>query len=312
MRKCIVTTTINSPTEALNKFATKLDWDLIIVGDKKTPHNTYDNFVDNKRIFYIHPDTQEKKYQKLSELIGWNCIQRRNIGLIEAYISGYKVIATVDDDNIPYDNWGEELLIGKECLVKCYKTKQEVFDPLSVTNRKSLWHRGFPIQLLKNKNDKKELLSINMKVLVQADLWDGEADVDAVERLTLKTNGYLRISTPYTSDKISPFNSQNTFLDREVIPNYFLFPHVGRLDDIWASYYVQSKHGLCVVYNKPSVFQERNVHDISKDIENEVLGYKHSLEVVRSLPYIEKFLPHKSILAFNEYQRLLRDLNDAV
>mgnify|MGYP003724461491 FL=1 len=37
MSKVIVTTTINAPTEALRKFAAMPDWELVVVGDKKTP-----------------------------------------------------------------------------------------------------------------------------------------------------------------------------------------------------------------------------------------------------------------------------------
>ena len=41
MKKIIVTTTINEPTEATLKYCQKKDWDFIIVGDTKTPHNSY-------------------------------------------------------------------------------------------------------------------------------------------------------------------------------------------------------------------------------------------------------------------------------
>ena len=55
--------------------------------------------------------------------------------------------------------------------------------------------------------------------------------------------------------KISPFNSQNTLITRKVVKDYFLYPHVGRMDDIWAAFYVTSKK-YKVVYNEPTVYQE--------------------------------------------------------
>ena len=85
-----------------------------MVGDKKTPHDDY--FQLEKRFSnfkYLHPDEQEKKYKKISDIIGWNCIQRRPLGYIEAYNMGAEIIATVDDDNIPYDDWGKNLLVNK-------------------------------------------------------------------------------------------------------------------------------------------------------------------------------------------------------
>jgi hypothetical protein len=39
-----------------------------------------------------------------------------------------------------------------------------------------------------------------------------------------------------------------------------MFPHVGRMDDIWASYYLQAK-GYRGVWSKVSVYQQRNIHD---------------------------------------------------
>ena len=41
--KFIVTTTIQSPTEATIRFSKKKDWNLIVVGDKKTPSQDYKN-----------------------------------------------------------------------------------------------------------------------------------------------------------------------------------------------------------------------------------------------------------------------------
>ena len=49
---------------------------------------------------------------------------------------------------------------------------------------------------------------------------------------------------------------------KKIIKDYFLFPHIGRMDDIWASYYVESL-GYKVVYNYPTVYQDRNEHAVS-------------------------------------------------
>ena len=45
MKKYIVTTTIQPPTEATLKFTEKKDWKLIVVGDTKTPHNEYEKIT---------------------------------------------------------------------------------------------------------------------------------------------------------------------------------------------------------------------------------------------------------------------------
>ena len=118
----IITTTINKPTKATLKFcelASKNNWKFTIIGDLKTPHSLYDALVKhyNGYVEYLDPKKQEDLYPELSSILGWNTIQRRNIGFLYAYKSGAEIIATVDDDNIPYDNWGTDVLIGKEVEV---------------------------------------------------------------------------------------------------------------------------------------------------------------------------------------------------
>ena len=39
MKKFIITTTINHPTEAIIKYDNLKDWQLIVIGDLKTPKN---------------------------------------------------------------------------------------------------------------------------------------------------------------------------------------------------------------------------------------------------------------------------------
>ena len=48
-----------------------------------------------------------RKIDKKLDLIGWNCIQRRNFGILYAWKNNADVVAVVDDDNIPYNNWGK-------------------------------------------------------------------------------------------------------------------------------------------------------------------------------------------------------------
>jgi hypothetical protein len=108
MKKFIVTTTINYPTKATRLFAeiAKRDnWIFVIVGDTKTPHDEYRELErDYPTVTYLDPEQQAELYPELSEIIGWKTIQRRNIGFVYAYNKGAEIVATVDDDNIPYDN----------------------------------------------------------------------------------------------------------------------------------------------------------------------------------------------------------------
>lgn len=277
----IVTTTINSPTEAIIRFCSKRKWRVYIVGDKSTPHSEYKNL--NAR--YIHPDEQEKKYKNFSDIIGWNCIQRRNIGFIEAYKDGAEIIATVDDDNIPYDGWGDDLLLGKELEVDFFENSMGVFDPLSVTSLNYMWHRGYPIQLLSTRMNNKFLGKKTIIPNVQVDLWDGEPDIDSYCRIS-NNQPYVRIegNFPFSCNGITVFNSQNTFFHRSIIENYLVIPGADRMDDIWGGIMLQKHYGksLSIVFNKPSVCQNRNLHDLIFDLQREIPGYKRTLDIIQN------------------------------
>ena len=298
LKKFIVTTTINSPTLATRKFAAMEDWTLIVVGDTKTPHLEYEELD----CIYLSPKIQQTIDSDLSDSIGWKSIQRRNIGFLYAYNMGADIVATVDDDNIPYDDWSKNLLVGQTIECDLYEPSQNVFDPLSVTNTPDIWHRGFPIDLLGKRHEVEYKGKVNRKVLVQADLWDGDPDIDAMARLTMKPIVKYNVEKPYCSNKIAPFNSQNTFLAREVLPYYAVLPHVGRMDDIWGSYILQYYFPNSVIYNKASVYQDRNVQDLVTNLEKEVIGYRNTYSLLKNLKNYMEYLPEDTKKFYNTYR----------
>ena len=300
MKKYIVTTSIYAPTEALKKFAAMSDWTLIVAGDLKTPGD----FSINNAI-YLSPDEQREKYPELSEAIGWNCIQRRNLAILEAYHLGADLVALVDDDNIPLDGWGRNHL-GNTFSLKEYRHSAGVIDPFYATSYKHLWHRGFPLPLLAQRSETTWTLQKRQGFDVQANFWQGDPDVDALCRMQFAPDcEFSEESFPFCVEGMAPFNSQNTLLTREVLPHYFCFPHIGRMDDIWAAYYVQAL-GYRVLFAEATVRQERNPHDLTEDMKREFLGYEKTLPLVRALREeagaIEHFLPEKSMRAFDLYR----------
>lgn len=304
MKKFIVSTTINSPTEAIKKFDNMGEWELIVIGDCKTPK---DYKLENG--LYVSPEDQVKIDEKLSDAIGWNSIRRRNFGFLIAHKNNADIVATVDDDNIPYEDWGENVCVGKITNSNLFKNNNgNVFDPLYFTNHPYLWHRGFPLTMIKNKGETQYVGKAGITPQVQADLWDGDPDVDAICRMIYNPTNIEFTSEyfPMSTIDMSPFNSQNTFVSGDILEDYFMFPHIGRMDDIWASYYVESC-GVNVVYCKPSVAQKRNNHNIIKDFDDEILGYKYNEDLIKALlrdpNNIYSYLPEKSALAFSLYRR---------
>lgn len=300
MTRVIVSTTINPPTEAVKLFDSLAGWDLVMVGDLKTP----DDYVLDNGV-YLGPADQEKIDKTLSDLIGWNSIQRRNFGLLVAHEMGAETVAVVDDDNIPYDHWGHDLLVGREVEANLFTTDLSAFDPVGATNYPNLWHRGYPLQLLPRRDYSKSERGM-VRADFQADFWDGDPDVDAICRMQFAPDCRFDPSMfPLAANAISPFNSQNTFFDARWLEDYFMFPHVGRMDDIWAAYYVQGK-GAKVVFDKPSVRQERNPHDLVVDMKKEYVGYESNLRIVEAVQddadRLFDFLPQRTVQAFERYR----------
>jgi hypothetical protein len=291
----IVTTTINSPTEALKKYSEINGWKLIVVGDVKTPKKEYDEL----NCIYLDLEEQEKINKELSNLIGFNSLERRNFGYIYAYKSGAQIIASVDDDNIPLDNWGKDLTINKETEINHFISSEIAFDPLSATNINELWHRGFPIELLETKNKKLVNSKINIKPKVQADLWNGDPDIDAICRIGYRPEVEIAEFKVFNSNAFSPFNTQNTFFDSSIMKYFMQLPFVGRMSDIWGSYLFQKLvPEPNVVYCNASVYQKRNPHNLVEDLELEMIGYKNTLNFLKG----EYSLPNKVQKAFKLYQ----------
>jgi hypothetical protein len=299
--RVIVSTTINPVTEAIRKYDALQGWTLVVAGDLKTPED-----YSLERGVYLSPSAQEAIDSRLSDMIGWNCIQRRNFGLIYAAELGAEVVAVVDDDNIPLQSWGSELMIGRPTEVNWFECDELAFDPVSVTNHGHLWHRGFPLQLL----DKRHRVKKGRKVVtadVQADFWNGDPDIDAICRMEHRPEcSFEDTCFPIASSAWAPFNSQNTFISGRLLKEYFLFPGIGRMDDIWAAYALQAR-GARVVFGRASVYQRRNEHNLTSDMKAEYLGYEMNIELLAGMRAggpmrLFDFLPDKSYEMYKAYQ----------
>ena len=312
MKKIIVSTTIYPISEAIRRYEAFEDWEMVIAGDKKTPPDYASGL---KRAVYLTPEMQADYDKELSDAIGWNCVPRRNFGLLWAYDQGADIIAIVDDDNIPNKSWGKNLMLGKPVEANYYETDLPAFDPIGATNHPQVWHRGYPIQLVGLRDYQRKTKRI-VTADIQADFWDGNPDTDAICRILYRPEcRFDSTCFPFMGSKVSPFNCQNTFLLRSVLKDYFVLPYVGRQDDIWAAYYVLSK-GHKVIYGPSTVYHERSPHDLTEDMKQEYLGYEKNLDLVRDLALdperIFDYLPEKAARAFRLYRRHFQEERTAV
>lgn len=300
MKVALVTTTINVPH--VLKLYRKLGPDVkfFIALDKNAAFKQIaaaDNgagFMNgDRRCSWFTPTWQEQ--YSCSELIGWNCIQRRNIATLEALKWGADIIVSVDDDNLAltptYFEIFERVLAGysglKASSLSDWFDVGTLLDPVSP-------HRGFP----RSKKSEPVFNSIcDAKIGVAAGIVLGDPDIDACTRMV---NGPIvhRVSELLRSGIVvdlhckTVFNSQNTAFIRQLAPAFFMFPGLGRYDDICASLVMQRimrEKGLHVHFGQPFVIQQRNAHDLIKDLKAEIWGMAH----------VERFASFLDRLEFN-------------
>ena len=285
MIKFIATTSINNdPENTAYKHFVKFysDWHLVISGDEQTDDQIYREFVAPYNATYLSIEDQKTLSPRLHQYFGTRTDARRMFSLLYAYRNNADVVALIDDDNYPTLNWGKTLYLDKEGKYPIYENVHtKVLDPLEVVGgSRIVWHRGYPVDRLHHKSLIEKTIGIKNTPLIQADLWYGEPDVDAMCRLIKSTNNYLEkipiiySKFPFMAKGFAPFNSQNTFLSRAIIPFYFQFTSLGRMSDIWIAYYLEALYNRpIVIYGNPTVTQQRNKHNVLKDFEREMLGY---------------------------------------
>jgi hypothetical protein len=321
MKQAIVTTTINPITPSTRAWTQRKEYDLIIVGDLKTPHEEYKTFErENSNVKYLSPEDQEALSKRLSDSIGWKKIQRRNMGFLYAYAEGYDVIGSFDDDNIIYPSWDGSNLVAKSLLGEqsnafIYESNRyPVLDPFAIIGL-DYHHRGYPLEFCKERKDLTSISLSNIEVLVHVPIPHGDPDIDALTRIMKEPWMERYKGAPFSSRQIMPFNSQCTFVSRKALPFYFMWTEIGRVDDIWGAYFLQKvmrQAGYLepfVVFSESIARQDRNPHDLQKDFENEVFGYTNAGKYIASVdPYA--IFPSGAVETFNIYNEEMNKYKD--
>lgn len=298
-RVALITTTINVP-HVLTQWVKSMGVDdiIIVAGDQTSPHDEIlDLLIDISErtgvdTMYLHPDVQTQYAS--SEAIGWRSIQRRNIALLRAMEHNPKYILTVDDDNMPsHDDQVNRLIRAFDLTDGFIRTNTGWYNPGRECYDKryrAVIHRGFPM----NRRREQPFVSSAppCEIGVAAMLWTGAPDIDAIDRIVndpiIERVGHSDvILTPGTW---APFNSQATMYRAELAPLMMVWPGVGRYDDIWASYLarkVMDRFGYGVYYGYPTVHQDRNEHDLMRDLEGEIHGMRWTPALVEILRDID-------------------------
>lgn len=320
IKKAIVITTINKPTDAIKQFAKLPGFQLFVAGDNKTPRNW-----KLKNSSFLSIEYQKKSYPRFSKLSSENHYSRKNFAYVEAIKSGADYIYETDDDNLPY-KFFPNFLTTETKLEEI--TAPLSFNIYSLFTKKRVWPRGIPLNLVHNNISKKR--KARVKPLIQQSLANLDPDVDAIYRLVIGDEIKFDMNKKYSFAKgtYGPFNSQNTFWHKDVFPLLYLPTTVSnRATDIWRGYIAQRilwELDSNLIYLSPCVYQIRNAHNFMKDFEDEVEVYLYAEKLILILNDIKltgtvsemlkkvyeklasvKFIDRKELQSVNEWIKLL-------
>jgi len=291
MKIALIITTINVPT--VLQLYRKLDSTVhfFVAADEKTPLEAYQFCADIPDCEIYSPDRQNKLGYECSSLLGWSTVTRRNIALLEALKWGAEIVVTIDDDNMAMDDpyfWYFQKLLDNQWPWVGLQIGSSLcwFDPGSLQfsrDNRTVTQRGFPQRYPMHPIVKP---IIGARIGVAQGMILGDPDTSAIDRISQQPEVHqvselLRAGSVVNLNTWTVFNTQNTAFLRELAPAMFCNPHFGRYDDIYASLMTQRimrERGLHVHLGQPFVWQQRNDHDLLKDLAAEQWGAEHILE----------------------------------
>lgn len=280
MNVAYVVTTINSPNDVLKSIATGCQTSnaqFFIVGDTKTPkgfHVTGSTYLDI--------DAQLASGFRYALHCPTGHYVRKNIGYLEAARRGAEVIRETDDDNYPRAGFFQQpnmvapaRVIEGRGWVNAYRFFTD----------KLIWPRGLPLDEVHAPMPVLGEALQEVAAPIQQGLADQNPDVDAIFRLVceLPVTFDDAASIALRGDSWCPFNSQNTTFFRPAFPLLYLPAHCSfRMTDIWRSFVairVLQAHGWPLLFHSATVWQDRNAHNLLRDFEDEIPGYRRNREI---------------------------------
>nr|7XPS_A Chain A, Transglycosylse [Marinactinospora thermotolerans]7XPS_B Chain B, Transglycosylse [Marinactinospora thermotolerans]7XPT_A Chain A, Transglycosylse [Marinactinospora thermotolerans]7XPT_B Chain B, Transglycosylse [Marinactinospora thermotolerans] len=223
------------------------------------------------------------------DLIPYHSDNRRNVGYLMAWMEGFDVIVSMDDDNLPTT---DDFVERHQVVCQGPRTQPVTASSDGWFNNCALleveptevFPRGFPFHARPaHAQARTSVCERPADVRINAGLWLGDPDVDAITRLAVRPNALAHSggSVVLAEGTWCPVNSQNTAVHRDALPAYY-FLRMGqpvdgvpmeRFGDIFSGYFVQvcAQHlGHAVRFGDPVVEHPRNEHDLLDDLHKEV------------------------------------------
>jgi hypothetical protein len=212
---------------------------------------------------------------------------RKNIGYLVAMREGASVIIETDDDNHPNPEfWAER---SRRSVARQVEDAGWVNVYRYFTDS-NIWPRGLPLDRILASNPAFESLDeTEVDCPIQQGLADENPDVDAIYRLALPLPQSFRKDrrVALRRGSWSPFNSQNSTWWRDAFPLLYLPAYCSfRMTDIWRSFVAQRiswVNNWGILFHEPTVWQERNEHNLMRDFRDEVPGYLNNAAIAEAL-----------------------------
>jgi hypothetical protein len=281
---CVVTT-IQEPTPCARRQGERLaelGAPMIVVGDKKGPAR-----FELPGARFVPLAEQVTLPFRLAPLLPTGHYVRKNLGYLLAFQAGAARIYETDDDNAPLAGWSPRLSAVDAVPI----TRPGWFNVYRCFSDEIIWPRGLPLRHARDAVTSASHPAVRVDSPIQQELANVAPDVDAAWRLTHGNEPFHfdadRPSVHLAPGVWCPFNSQATWWFPPAFPLMYLpSTCTFRMTDIWRSFVAQRclwelGHGL--TFHAPRVEQERNVHDLMKDFEDEVPGYLKNEQIARTL-----------------------------
>ncbi len=258
----------------------------IVIGDAQSPSDFSLAGCD-----FYSLERQNQLGFKFPRLCPTRVYGRKNIGYLIAVQHQSSIIVETDDDNIPHDTFWHAR--ERTQSVKSFTTAGWVNVYRYFTDS-AVWPRGFPLDRIQEPlADWNSLPTLVADSPIQQGLADEDPDVDAIYRLVISQSTQFRLDRKIAllNNAWCPFNSQNTTWWKDAYPLMYLPTSCSfRLTDIWRGFIAQRiawANRWSIVFHGPTVWQERNQHNLMQDFSDELPGYLHNTEICQRLANLD-------------------------
>lgn len=288
-KTALIVTSIAAPNDVLRALAggcREHGFQFVVIGDERSPA---DFQLEDCR-FYSLAEQRELEFE-FARKCPTRHYARKNIGYLVALKDGASVIVETDDDNFPEQQFWDERHRLQSVPTAAGAGWLNVYRYFTESN---IWPRGLPLEHIQSTLPAFETLTqTDVDCPIQQGLANENPDVDAIYRLALPLPQNFRRDRRVAlgGDSWCPFNSQNTTWWRDAFPLLYLPAYCSfRMTDIWRSFIAQRiawANGWSILFHEPTVWQERNEHNLMRDFKDEVPGYLNNSAIGEALGQLD-------------------------